>query len=216
VATTLASSGIASVVFFSLREYIVSPLLVSGSPSPQFVRRRRELEATQSGRNHEPDTLTWWEMRTHKVPDTTISGAISGGLLNSWIRGRKGLLPGITTGGLVCATLQFAYNELDVTRIKYVSHKLAIQAHPGQDSDIHQNPARLQPSQDSIQPSTTSGSESTSGVPLFERVFSWFGFEKISDDVYLDKLKRERDMYLVRIAKLEDEARNKVDISKQT
>lgn len=30
--------------------------------------------------------LSWWEMRMHKLPDTAVSGAFTGAVLNAWKR----------------------------------------------------------------------------------------------------------------------------------
>jgi len=123
-----------------------------------------------------------------------MSGAISGGLLNGWIRGRTGILPGLTTGALACALLQFAYNELDVARIKYVSNKLAISS------------PTLLATGPSLRSSLPTRAENASPeVSISERIFGWFGFSKVSDEAYLEKLKREREVHLARIAELEKE-----------
>lgn len=69
-----------------LREYVVSPLLVSNIPSGQFCRRKLELDAKREGQLYRPERLDWWSMRSQKIPDSALSGAISGGFLNAWKR----------------------------------------------------------------------------------------------------------------------------------
>ncbi|KAK7693775.1 hypothetical protein QCA50_003347 [Cerrena zonata] len=175
-----------------LREYIVSPLLVSGISSGQFLRRKRELDAKREGQKYTPERLDWWSMRSCKLPDSALSGAISGGFLNAWKRGRAGIPSGMTTGALVCTVLQLAYNELGVVRLKYVSKKL--QEVEGQSQHVlpvtASSPALPPPSEP---------------VPWTERVFTLFGLQKVSDEEYLTRLKGERAAHLQRIAELEKE-----------
>lgn len=41
--------------------------------------------------------------------------------------------------------------------------------------------------------------------PMSERIFGWLGFQRVSDEDYLERLKAERDGHLRRIAELEKE-----------
>jgi hypothetical protein len=65
-----------------VREYVVSPLLISTVPTKQYTRRKREL--SQEGVNSSGAALTFADMRLHKVPDTIIAGAFTGGVLSAW------------------------------------------------------------------------------------------------------------------------------------
>ena len=69
-----------------LREYVVSPLLLSCIGTGQFARRKLQLQNTQPGEKRFPETLNWSDMRIEKLPDTTLSGAITGSIFNSWKR----------------------------------------------------------------------------------------------------------------------------------
>ena len=72
-----------------IREFVVSPLLVSTLETPQYVRRRQEIEGVGrvgSSDTQHPHRLSWSEMRMHKLLDSTISGALTGGILYSWQR----------------------------------------------------------------------------------------------------------------------------------
>ncbi|CAL1705174.1 unnamed protein product [Somion occarium] len=189
---TAVNSGIAGATFFSLREYIVSPILLTTISSGQFLRRKQEVDAIREGRAYTAERLDWWSMRSHKLPDTALSGALTGGLLNAWKGGRSGIAPGVTTGGLLCTLLQLAYNELGVVRLKYLSRTLQTQ--------------EVAPSVSATKVATTSSSSvsvNTEPVPWTERIFSLFGLQKVSDEEYLARLKRDRDAHLRRIAELE-------------
>lgn len=58
-----------------IREYAITPALTAYIPWPQYALRR-ESQAPAS----------WAELRTHNLLDTAISGALTGGLFNSWQR----------------------------------------------------------------------------------------------------------------------------------
>lgn len=107
-------------------------------------------------------------------------------------------MPGVVTAGLVCTMLQFAYNELGIARIKYVSRKLQPPPQPPASSTSTSavpQPAPPAPSQADDEPKPS----------LSERVFTALGWHKVSDEQYLEKLRLKREMYLHRIAELEKE-----------
>ncbi|EKM55194.1 uncharacterized protein PHACADRAFT_195221 [Phanerochaete carnosa HHB-10118-sp] len=184
---TAVNSGIAGATFFSFREYIVSPLLLSALSSGQFLRRRQELEDKKGKQPERNEKLSWSHMRLHKLPDTALSGALTGGVLNAWKRGPAGIVPGVVTASLLCSLLQLGYNELGVMRIKYVSRKL---------EEAHKPPA-------SATEIVTLPPEPSK--PTLQRVFEWMGMPKISDEEYLKKLYAKRADVLRRIAEIEAE-----------
>lgn len=154
-------------------------------------------------------------MRLHKVPDTSISGAITGGVLNAWKRkpfigfvssvsdpppgGRPGIVPGIVTGSILCTMLQFAYNEFGIARVKYVSQTL------GSDSTQATGPSLPQETSPSIPSVSLPPPELVQTESVSERIFSWFGLHKVADEEYLERLTKQRDAHLRRIAELEKE-----------
>ncbi|KAF8643846.1 hypothetical protein AX16_008863 [Volvariella volvacea WC 439] len=179
------NSGLTAGAFFSIREFIVSPILVSAVPGAHYARRRRML-----GINRERDdeynlsaTPSWSELRTYKIVDTAASGAITGGLFRGWRSGPKAVLPGAITAAAFCALLQVAYNELGIYRINYISKSSERQSRA-------QAPAKP---------------ASQEGLPWTQRIWSWFGVRKMTDEEYLEKLKRTRDYHLKRIEELEQQ-----------
>ncbi|GJE90787.1 hypothetical protein PsYK624_069310 [Phanerochaete sordida] len=182
---TALNSAIAGATFFSFREYIVGPLLLSALSSGQFLRRRQEIEDKKGKKPERSEPLSWSEMRLHKLPDTALSGALSGGVLNAWKRGPAGIVPGVVTATILCSLFQLGYNELGVMRIKYVSRKLQ-EAHQPQPAKrevitLPPEPAR----------------------PMLQRVFEWMGMPKVSDEEYLQKMYAKRADVLRRIAEIE-------------
>jgi len=166
----------------------MSPVLVSA----QYVRRGRELESNNtimggSIATNRPDVLSWSDFRSHKLLDSSLSGAAAGGLLNGWRSGRRAIVPGITTGAFVCGLLQLIFNEVGVTRIKYLSQ-------PKPESSMGKSSSTPQLSQPPSEPV----------IPFVERIMISLGLHKLSDEEYLKRLKQTRDGYLQQIKKLED------------
>lgn len=96
------------------------------------------------------------------------------------------VLAGARTAGLVCALVQLGYNELGVTRIKFVTRKIEEAAMPA--------PA----------PAIPEATE-TPKMTFFDHALSLIGFRKLSEEEYVKVLKKQRDEALERIAILERE-----------
>lgn len=101
--------------------------------------------------------------------------------------GIRGALPGFVMGALGCTIAQLAVNELEVTRLKFVSQKLRASPQPA--------------------PVQTKPTEPQSVPPFLDKVASLFGLQRMSNEEYLTKLRKERDAALKRIAVLENEER---------
>lgn len=106
----------------------------------------------------------------------------------------------MTTGALLCTLLQLAYNELGVMRLNYISKKLQ----SPMKTEARSNLSISQPVPAATS-ETSLSSPSVERVPWTDRVFSLFGLQKVSDEEYLARLKRDRDAHLRRIAELEKE-----------
>ena len=92
--------------------------------------------------------------------------------------GYRRALPGAITSALLCSTVQLIGNEIGVQRVKYVSRRRA----PNQ---------------------KTSAVETPPSESWMQLLFRSIGFQRVAQDEYLSRLKRERDAYLARIAELE-------------
>jgi hypothetical protein len=84
--STAMNSAIASATFFTLREYVISPFLLSTIEGGQYERRRRALEFSKSGLPISDHYSMPSDARGIKLLDTAISGGITGAVLNSWKR----------------------------------------------------------------------------------------------------------------------------------
>ncbi|PCH37861.1 hypothetical protein WOLCODRAFT_95998 [Wolfiporia cocos MD-104 SS10] len=195
------NGGVVGAVFFSFREYIASPALLSALSDTSYPRRIRELKASREMARRSGDKLTYWDMRLFKIPDTLVSGAFTGGVLNVYKRGPAGLVPGATTAGLVCTFLQLAFNEFDIARVKYVSRRLQEPRESGFTPAISENTAQVQDPEE--RPKS-----------FLERMLIKLGGQQVSDEEYLDRLKYKRDHLLQRIAELEKERETEESSSK--
>lgn len=90
-------------------------------------------------------------------------------------------------GALGCTIAQLAVNELEVTRLKFVSRKLKASPQPI--------------------PVETKPTEPQNVPPFLDKVASLFGLQRMSNEEYLTKLRKERNAALKRIIVLENEER---------
>lgn len=114
-----------------------------------------------------------------------------------FLGGRRGIVPGLTTGALFCTALQLAYNEFGVARVKYVSRKLRDPSYVPPSAPPA--PAAPLPSPLDQQP------PAEPPTSFFQGIITSLGFARVSDGEYVAKLKRTRAVYLKRIEILEQE-----------
>ncbi|TDL24849.1 hypothetical protein BD410DRAFT_785569 [Rickenella mellea] len=191
------NSGIIGFVFFSVREYLVTPCL-------------------QSAQNHDRSTysqrpLSWSDMRTHKLVDTACTASIVGGALNAWKRGVVGVPSGMFTATLLCTFLQFVVNEASISRVKFVSRRSTVQPNPPSNpsstlsaSDVPLNIPSSTDFDETPPPTLPQQPRMTFG----QRLASLLGVKPVSDEEYLEKLKRERQMHQRRIDELERDSKD--------
>ncbi|PBL02383.1 hypothetical protein ARMGADRAFT_1158927 [Armillaria gallica] len=177
-AAAAINSGATAATFFGIREYVISPVLIRTVPGVQYARRRRDAGISQLPTDGDvPENVSWTEMRTNKLLDTGISGAITGGVLRGITTGRSAIVSGGITASIASTLVQLGYNELLVTRLKYVSQQSTQSADP--------------------EPRQNRWAERRATV------MSWFGLSKYSDEEFLESMKAQRSQYLARIGELE-------------
>jgi hypothetical protein len=167
--------------------------------------RRQKIKEAAEGASTDVPQLSWGDIRSRKVLDSSISGALAGNVScslvilsssHSTIGGRSGTVPGLVTGAVMCGLLQWAFNEFDIQRITYISRA----AHPRPVPSIPAAPTL--PIE--TRPPSFPVAASESPRSLTDQFFSMFG-HKISDEEYLDRIKAQRDNHLRRIEQLERE-----------
>lgn len=188
VGTSALNSGITAATFFSFREFVVSPALNRIAPWQQYAYRRRELgiESSEEGSMSSGHSVP--NLRTNKLLDSGVSGGITGGLLRGLLSGRRAAVSGMLIAGAFCTLMQFGYNELSVARLRFISR---LQEENRSAVDI-------------VTPIPQRAAKELSGSFL-QVAMKMVGMAPISDDEYLKKLKRKREMYLKRIAALEQQ-----------
>ncbi|KIJ69335.1 hypothetical protein HYDPIDRAFT_24179 [Hydnomerulius pinastri MD-312] len=201
------NGGIAAATFFSIREYIVGPALVLTHPGKQYQLRRERLIEVARGSVPETPSLSWNDIRVSRLLDSGISGALAGGILNTWKRGKPGLVPGLSTGGMMCMLLQWTFNEFDIIRISYLAENSGAQTQPTPAiAKVTAGSPRVEAPLPPIpQATTVSPPESSS---FLDSLFSKFG-RKVSNEEYVRRLRAQRDSHLRRIAELEEEEERK-------
>lgn len=105
-------------------------------------------------------------------------------------------MSGASTGAIICTLLQIGVNEFDVARVRYLSRLQS--AHSESTTPSTRPPSAEEPLD---QPQLVSPPEPKQ--PLSERILDRMGlFGKISDEEYLEMMKKKRDGYLVRMEHL--------------
>ncbi|EJD02385.1 uncharacterized protein FOMMEDRAFT_147370 [Fomitiporia mediterranea MF3/22] len=189
-AAAALNSGIVAFAFFTLREHAISPVLSNA----------RSKTSDKSGRGDENERpLTWSMMRTYHLEDSALTGALLGGGLNAWMKGPKGIIPGMVTASLACSTLQLIVNELDVRRIRYVSSRTSRSS-----SITTLNADGVNVSDSTTAESGNTPTDSDSQPGMGERLLRLIGITKVDDTEYLRRLKAKREKYLERIRELEE------------
>ncbi|KAG1762467.1 hypothetical protein EDD22DRAFT_891635 [Suillus occidentalis] len=152
-------------------------------PGKQYELRRQRLREA-AGDPANISKLTWGDIRSRKVLDSSISGALAGS-------GKSGTIPGLATGAVMCGLFQWAFNEFDILRISHVSQV------------VHTQPVPVIPA---VPVPTYSLAVAAPEPPktLTDRIFAVFG-HRISDEEYLNRVKAQRDHHLRRIEQLERE-----------
>ncbi|KAM5534055.1 hypothetical protein V8D89_012236 [Ganoderma adspersum] len=172
------NGGIVGTLFFGIREAVVRPML---SHSGYITHSTRSPSSQPS----------WTHIRMHNVPETAVSGALTGGIVNAWRNGVSGIWAGARTAGIICTVLQFGLNELTVMRVKFVSRKM---------QESHSAPEIASLPLDKLEEPRTS---------IVDRLMAVIGFTKLTDEEYLKVLKKQRDEALARISILEHERKER-------
>ena len=102
------------------------------------------------------------------------------------------MAPGALLGTAVCTFGQYIFNELNLTRVRYIARRNEERAVEG-----------ATPREPTFNPRT--GKQEVQELPRSwtEMILVMFGLAPLSDDEYIGKLKRTRDVYLKKIAQLE-------------
>ncbi|OWZ46740.1 hypothetical protein C356_02930 [Cryptococcus neoformans c45] len=183
--------SIAGLAFFTVREYLVSPLLLIIEATPSHSRRLLELQLSERQRSKLPQVVSIGQMRTDRVLDSALAGALTGGVLSAAFRGRATFGRAAFTSALITSALQASANQLRVMRLSYLAKNQAKM------SSLDTAPSEHEPTAtfDALK-SSTPAPEPTSPPSLPERMMSSFTkilpVRKLSNEEYLATLEKKR------------------------
>ncbi|KAF8809024.1 hypothetical protein BYT27DRAFT_7254907 [Phlegmacium glaucopus] len=184
VGTAAVNSGITAAL--GIREFGISPILTHVAPWRQYVHRRRELGISDSLDDVPSfEKLSWSDLRANRLLDSALAGAVT--VLQA---GRHAIVSGAITASAVCTLLQYACNELGIARLRYIS--------------TLQEENKLQPSPKAHNGRHGKQVYEPSGS-VFQQLLKAVGLIPVSDEEYLVKLKRTREVYLKRMVELEQQ-----------
>ncbi|KIY64745.1 hypothetical protein CYLTODRAFT_424937 [Cylindrobasidium torrendii FP15055 ss-10] len=115
------NGAMTAATFFSIREYMVSPLLISTLPWTEYQRRVHTIDPAFPAPTSSPSR---GERRVENTLDSALSGFLTGGILRGILAGRRAILPAALTAAPACAALQFAWNEVQIRRLDRVTDKI--------------------------------------------------------------------------------------------
>lgn len=144
-------------------------------------------------------------------------------MLTVCIGGVVGIPAGAITATLMCTLIQLVVNEARIFRVRYVSRRMQPPAQativPSTSSSSSPENILSSPPSGSIPrnptPSLPHESSPTHPAPpsdsssLSERILGLIGVKKMSDEEYLERLKKRRDGYLERIEEIEKQERQR-------
>ncbi|KJA14817.1 hypothetical protein HYPSUDRAFT_194783 [Hypholoma sublateritium FD-334 SS-4] len=189
VTAAAMNSAVTGATFFVVREYAVVPTLTRLVPFEQYARRRRELGIDPPSTDSSlPSTVSPSDIRRDKILDSAVSGSITGSLLRGIRSGRSAIVPGFIMGTAVAAILQYSYNEINLSRLRYIS-KLNQENRTAVPKPV----IRPRNSPPSPEPTET----------WMEVFLKTIGMTPVTDEEYIAKMKKTRDVYLKRIHELE-------------
>ncbi|EAU88878.1 hypothetical protein CC1G_12649 [Coprinopsis cinerea okayama7 len=181
------NAGMTAATFFGLREFIVSPLLVHNAPWRQYAVRRKERGIPKPGDSVTLEESSVADIRSNKLLDTGISGAVTGGLMRGWKSGRKAIIPGALLASTIALGIQYGFNYAAASRIKNLAEE------------------RTAPPPAPPTPEQLAEEKLSWHVRLGNRIVRAFGVEPISDEEFLRRLRTARNKYELRIKELEKE-----------
>nr|ODO01048.1 hypothetical protein L204_01773 [Cryptococcus depauperatus CBS 7855] len=206
------NTSIASLTFFALREYFVSPLLVAIEATPSHSIRLRQLEEKtlhgekQDSSLFEADSMSIGQIRTNRLLDSSLAGALAGGGLSSAFRGRATFVKAAFTSALITTALQFSVNQFRAWRLNYLADRPV--ASPLQESSP-QVSAYPSSSFEALKSDLPASQNLPPALPerIMLNLSKFFPVRKLSNQEYLQTLEKKRTNINKRLREIEDEER---------
>ena len=188
--------------FFSAREYLVSPVLLSTGATRRHAQRLEDFINARSGKVSAEDSaanLSLSDIRHDRVLDTTLTAILAYGTYAGFTRGRGAIVRAGLTAGFGAGILQYAVNFARVSRIKALSKQGGSAQHQPQPS------MRLRETLENPTQTPDMKYEDTFQGKIFKVMSYLLPLDKMTKAEYLEKLLGERDVVDRKLAALEAE-----------
>nr|XP_019045730.1 hypothetical protein I302_06121 [Kwoniella bestiolae CBS 10118]OCF24660.1 hypothetical protein I302_06121 [Kwoniella bestiolae CBS 10118] len=226
--------SIAGLTFFSIREYLVSPLLLSLELTPSHSRRLSKLKeqglsAVQRGKLPAAPIPSLSEVRWDRLSDSAIAGGLTGGVLSAAFRGRATFLKAGITSSLIASILQISINQARVIRLKTLAKQStpslpqsasmddpsATTILPGKDDQVHSQISQSfeQPLKPPL-PTTIQEAESqkpTFPEKMMNSLTKFLPVRKLTNEEYVETLEKKRMEVDKRLREIDDEEKRMYD-----
>ncbi|WWC70683.1 uncharacterized protein I206_104634 [Kwoniella pini CBS 10737] len=228
--------SIAGLTFFSIREYIVSPLLLSIEITPSHTKRLKALKLenlsdVQIGKLPESDLENLSEVRWNRLLDSSIAGGLTGGILSAAFRGKATFLKAGITSSLITSIIQLSINQIRIIRLKTLA-KQSIQlenkdkdknsiifskSHKEYNSSFNESQSQIIKSfEDNLRPSDEEITKSNIEKPSFpEKMMNsltkFLPVRKLTNEEYIQTLEKKKDDINKRLKEIDEEEKRMYD-----
>ncbi|WVQ80510.1 hypothetical protein IAT38_002615 [Cryptococcus sp. DSM 104549] len=212
VAFNMASLGLS---FWAFREYIVSPILTGMEVTAGHSRRMRDFERIARGEIDELPTIapTMSEVRTDRLLDSGIAGALAGAVMSGAVRGIHTAPKGASTMGLIAVAMQALVNQTRVYRLNSLAKSEAENAAAGitprDPSAPHRTVRTLFEEHSTKANAPVPHEDDTPTLPemIVLGLSKILPVRKISNEEYLATLEKRKASIQKRLGEIEDEER---------
>ncbi|WVQ72869.1 hypothetical protein IAR50_002430 [Cryptococcus sp. DSM 104548] len=203
--------SIAGLGFFALREYVISPLLLSVEATPGHSIRlhelRRRLDPSETIGQGEVPTVG--QMRTERILDSALAGGLTGGILSAAFRGRGTFGKAAFTSGLITSTLQYGVNEFRVMRLNYLAGESSPPsleaAPPSTPTPMSSTPALAFETLKSDLPIPQSSDKPSLPERMMTSLSTFLPVRKLTNEEYLETLEKKKEGVEKRLKEIADE-----------
>ncbi|KAI9631944.1 uncharacterized protein MKK02DRAFT_21475 [Dioszegia hungarica] len=197
------NGGIMGLTFFGLREYLISPLLLSASPTLSHARRFHQLSEKQLGKlpsSPSPEAASISEMRTERFLDSGISGSLAGGVLSGATRGIRTVIPAAITTGLIALAGQAVVNQVRVGRLKLLARRVG-----DMDGTAPQGQGEMVSTIDALDNPTAPTTAASLPGRIMKGLSHALPIRQLSDEEYLATLEKKKRDVAKRLGEIEVE-----------
>ncbi|KAK4684708.1 hypothetical protein P7C73_g5463, partial [Tremellales sp. Uapishka_1] len=205
--------GVAGLSFFGIREYLVSPLLLSIGATAAHRRRAEVLSWNQFGKlpelgeaddNGGIDAVRW-----NRMWDSALSGGLAGAALSGGLRGRQTIPRAFLTSSLLASLLQFSMNQLRVIRLELLASRNPppVPLDPPRSTPDLTTAKAMVTSMERPQKTIPTTAEAQVSLPgrIMNALSHFLPVNKLSDQEYLEVLEKNKAKVARKLQQIEEE-----------